>query len=226
MREMVDGAVGAYIESLSLAEDKLLTEVRRLAKADGVPALDRLTARFLHVLASAMRVRRVLEIGTGYGYSGIHLARAMPDDGLLFTFELNPERAAVARQHFAQAGLTDRVNVLVGDAARLLHKVAGPFDLVLQDGDKLGYQPMLDRIVALLRPGGVLITDNVLWSGDVVPDFSPGTPQHDPVTIDAIAGYNRRLAADPRLITTVIPVGDGVGLSFKRDGATGEQALT
>jgi len=223
---MVDGAVRAYVESLSFADDDVLTQVRRRSMADGVPALDGLTARFLHVLAGAMRARRILEIGTGYGYSGIHLARAVPDDGLLFTFELNPARAAVARQHVAQAGLADRVNVLVGDASRLLHKVAGPFDLIFQDGDKFGYEPMLDRIIALLRPNGVLITDNVLWSGDVVPGFPQGTQKHDLATIDAIAGYNRRLAADPRLLTTMLPIGDGVALSVKRDDATCEQALT
>lgn len=225
MRELVDSAVGAYIESLSFAEDEVLAEVRRRSEADSVPALDGLTARFLHLLVSAMSARRILEIGTGYGYSGIHLARAMDPDGLLFTFELNPERAAIARQHFAQAGLADRVNVMVGDASRLLHKVAGPFDLIFQDGDKLRYEPMLDRIVALLRPGGVLVADNVLWSGDVVPGFQTQAPQHDPATIDAIAGYNRRLAADPRLLTTMLPIGDGVALSVKRNSAPREQAL-
>jgi len=225
MRELVDGAVRAYVETLVFAEDDVLADVRRRSEADSVPALDGLTARLLRLLASAMSARRILEIGTGYGCSGIHLARAMADDGLLFTFELNPERAAVARQHFSQAGLADRVNVMVGDASRLLHKVAGPFDLILQDGDKLGYEPMLERIIALLRPGGVLVTDNVLCGGSVVPGFPQLAPRHDPATIDAIAGYNRRLATDTRLLTTILPIGDGVAISLKRDRAPGEQAL-
>ena len=224
MPELVDGAVRAYVESLSFAEDDVLAEVRRRSQADGVPALDALTARFLHQLAMAMRSQRILEIGTGYGCSGIHLARALADDGVLFTFELSPERAAVARQHFGQAGLARRANVMVGDASRLVHKVAGPFDIIFQDGDKLAYEPMLDRLVALLRPGGVLVTDNVLWSGDVVAGFPRRKPQHDPATIEAIAGYNRRLAAEPALVTTLLPIGDGVALSVKRSRTADEQA--
>jgi caffeoyl-CoA O-methyltransferase len=226
MREWVDSSVAASIAGRSSADDEVSGDVRRRSKADGVPAVAAPTARFLHLLAGAMSARRILEIGTGYGYSGIHLARAMTDDGILFTFELNPERAAVARQHFVQAGLANRVNVMVGDASRLLHKVAGPFDIVFQDGDKLAYQPMLERIIELLRSGGVLVTDNVLWGGDVVPGFQGQAPRHDPETTVAIEGYNRRLTAHPKLVTTVVPVGDGLALSMKRANAVRhEQAL-
>jgi len=216
MRELVDGAVRAYVEGLSAAGDEILEQVYARSKVDGVPALEPLTARFLHLLAGAMSARKILEIGTGYGCSGIQLARAMPDGGQLFTFEQNPARAAIARDHFAQAGVGDRVNVMVGDGSRMLYKVAGPFDLIFQDGDKLRYQPMLDRLVELLRPRGVLITDNVLWSGDPVPGFR-AAPQHDQATVDAIAGYNRRLASDARLDTTFLSIGDGVALSVKKE---------
>ena len=90
---------------------------------------------------------------------------------MLLTMEMDPERATVARGNFARAGLADRVSVMVGDAQRMLAKVAGPFDLIFQDGDKRLYVPMLDRLVELLRPGGLLVTDNVLWDGEVVPGF-------------------------------------------------------
>jgi len=97
----------------------------------------------------------------------------------------------------------------------MIAKVSGPFDLVFQDGAKSLYLPMLNRLVDLLRPRGVLVTDNVLWSGDVVPDFLP-KPEHDAESIQAIAEYNERLASDPRLITTVVPLRDGVAISVKR----------
>ena len=91
---------------------------------------------------------------------------------MLVTMEIDEERAREARDNFARAGLADRVSVIVGDAQLKLAKVAGPFDLIFQDGDKQLYSPLLDRLVALLRPGGLLVTDNVLWDGEVVPGFA------------------------------------------------------
>ena len=95
-----------------------------------------------------------------------------------------------------------------------MHKVAGPFDLIFQDGDKRLYEPLLDPLIAHLRPGGVLVSDNVLWDGEVIDGFVE-TPRHDAATTDAIRAYNRRLAAETRLLTTFLPVGDGVALSVR-----------
>jgi predicted O-methyltransferase YrrM len=97
-----------------------------------------------------------------------------------------------------------------------VHKVAGPFDLIVQDAEKSAYGPLLDRLVDLLRPGGVLVSDNILFRGDVVPGF-PGSRTHSQASIDAVAEYNRRLAADQRLRTAFLPVGDGVAISVKRE---------
>ena len=103
---------------------------------------------------------------------------------------------------------------MVGDATRFLHKVAGPFDLIFQDSDKQLYEPMLDRLVDLLRPGGLLVVDNVLWNGEVIPGFVE-TPEKNAADTVAIAAFNRRLAADPRLYTTFLQVGDGVSVSVR-----------
>jgi caffeoyl-CoA O-methyltransferase len=104
---------------------------------------------------------------------------------------------------------------MVGDAALLLAKVAGPFDLIFQDGDKSQYTPALDRLVARLRPGGLLVTDNVLWDGEVVPGFTD-RPAKNAADTRAIAEYNLRLNADPRLVTATVPLRDGVAISVKR----------
>ncbi len=115
---------------------------------------------------------------------------------------------------------------MVGDAARMVHKVAGPFDLIFNDGDKRQYEPLLDRLVTLLRPGGVLLTDNVLWDGEVVPGLV--TPPRRPAEeTAAITAYNQRLAVDPRLVTSFLPIRDGVAMSVKTrasDGAGGLDA--
>jgi predicted O-methyltransferase YrrM len=97
----------------------------------------------------------------------------------------------------------------------MLAKVSGPFDLIFQDGDKNLYTPLLDRLVSLLRPGGLLITDNVLWDGEVVPGFKP-KPERDAQYTRAIAAYNERLNAHPQLMTAIVPLRDGVAIAVKR----------
>jgi predicted O-methyltransferase YrrM len=134
---------------------------------------------------------------------------------MLLTMEMNQDRARTARANFSRAGLADRVNVIVGDAHAMLAKVSGPFDLIFQDGDKGLYVPMLDRLVDLLRPDGLLVTDNVLWDGEVVPGFVAG-PKRAAEDTRAIAEYNGRLNAHPRLMTATVPLRDGVAISVKR----------
>ena len=208
-------AVAAYLVSLSAAPHPVLARILDEGRANGIPVVDPLTGALLHALVRATAATRVLEIGTAIGYSTVWMAAALPSTGLLVTLERDPVRATTARAYLAEAGVDDRVTVVVGDADRYLHKLAGPFDLVFQDGDKGGYEPMLDRLVTLLRPGGVLVTDNVLWDGEVVPGFVT-PPRRKPEDTAAIAAYNTRLAADPRLTVSWLPVGDGVALAIKK----------
>jgi predicted O-methyltransferase YrrM len=220
MLEFLHPGVQGYLSALNGPEDALLKEVRARSKADGVPAISPEAGWLLHVLAVSAAPRRILEIGTGYGCSGIQLARALAPEGMLFTIERDLSRAAMARQHFGRAGLDGRVSVMVGEAVRLVHKVAGPFDLIVQDGGKDQYASVLDRLVALLRPRGVLVSDNILWQGDVVPGFR-AEPAHSAESTALMARYSERLAASPGLATVFLAVGDGLAVSVKRDEGTG-----
>ena len=192
----------------------MLDEIEAQGLRMKLPIVSREVGVLLEVLARAARARRILEIGTAIGYSALWLARALPPDGRLLTIERDPERAAIARAHFERAAIAGRATVLVGDASRLLAKVAGPFDLVFNDGDKQAYGPLHDRIVELLRPAGILVVDNVLWGGDVV-SMSTGTDDSRADLGAAIARYNTRLASDDRLITSVIPLRDGLAVAVK-----------
>jgi predicted O-methyltransferase YrrM len=212
---MVSEAVEGYLASLNFASDAALDAIRAEGVADQLPIIDAEVGALLSVLVRAVGARRILEIGTAIGYSGSWLARALEPGGLLLTIEFDAARADRARHNFERTGVADRANVMVGDAARLVHKVAGPFDLIFNDGDKAQYEPLLDRLVTLLRPGGLLVTDNVLWSGRVVPGFVSDAPER-PDDTAAIARYNQRLARDERLITSVIPLRDGLAISVKR----------
>jgi predicted O-methyltransferase YrrM len=214
MGQIVHDAIERYLSGLNRSRDAVLDEVARVGAERGLPLVDPEVGALLGVLARAAGARRILEIGTAIGYSGIWLARALAADGMLYTMESDADRAAEARRNFERAGLSARVSVIVGDAARMVAKVAGPFDVIFQDGDKRLYEPLLDRLVALLRPGGLLITDNVLWSGEVVPGLI-AAPQRDPAVTKAIASYNERLAAHPQLTTAIVPLRDGVAISVK-----------
>jgi predicted O-methyltransferase YrrM len=214
MGQIIHDPVEAYIDALHAPGDAVIREIEADGRARGLPLVQPASARLLQSLVIATGARRVLEIGTCIGYSAIWMARVLPADGMLITIEADPDRAAAARENIERAGLGERISVIVGDASRYLHKVAGPFDLVFQDSDKQLYEPMLDRLIALMRPGGVLASDNVLWSGEVVEGYV-SAPRHDADDTAALRRYNMRLASDVRLITTILPVGDGVALSVR-----------
>ena len=217
MGHIVPDAVESYLANLNCGGDAVLAGIARGNESRGLPLVDAEVGALLRVLATAIDARRILEIGTAVGYSGIWLAGALPPDGMLITLEIDEARAKEARENFARAGLSDRASVIVGDAQLKIAKVSGPFDLIFQDGDKKLYAPFLDRLVALLRPGGLLITDNVLWDGEVVPGFVT-TPRRDAADTRAIAEYNERVASHPELVTTIVPMRDGLSISVKRSG--------
>lgn len=214
MGKIVPLPIEQYLASLNRHGDAVLDEIAREGHDRDVPSVDAEVGALLRVLATAIGARRILEIGTGIGYSAIWMARALPPGGLLITVEIDPARARAATANFARAGVGDRASVMVGDARRLVAKVAGPFDLIFNDGDKRQHQALHERLVSLLRPGGLLVTDNALWDGEVVPGFvdAPARPEAD---TRAVSAHNERLASDPRLLTTIVPLRDGVAISVK-----------
>ncbi len=214
MGKIIPDEIERYLAELNRWADEVLVDIAAEGSRRGLPLIDAEVGALLQVQARAVGARRILEIGTAIGYSGIWLARALPPDGMLISIERDPQRAAEARANFTRAGLLDSASVIVGDASRLLAKVSGPFDLIFQDADKQEYGPLLDRLIELLRPGGLLITDNVLWNGEVVPGFV-AQPAKKPEDTEAIAGYNRRLSSEPRLLTTWVPLRDGLAISVK-----------
>lgn len=217
MGQIVSEAVEAYLGALNRLADPVLLDIERDGRAGRLPLVDAEVGALLRVLASAAGATRILEIGTAIGYSGIWLAGALPANGSLLTIEVDQERARTARANFSRAGLADRVIVIVGDARRMVAKLAGPFDVIFQDGDKHQYGPLLDRLAAMLRPGGLLISDNVLWNGEVVPGFT-GTSSRGVDARQAIIDYNERLNRHPDLMTATVPLRDGVAISVRRSG--------
>ena len=203
-----------YLSGLRRDPHELLAAIDQQGRGEGLPLVYPDTGALLHTLARSCGARRILEIGTAIGYSTLWLATALPPGGTVMTMEFDAARAARARDHFGAAGYAERINVIVGDATRFLHKVGGPFDLIFQDSDKQLYEPMLDRLIELLRPGGLLIADNVLWNGEVIPGYVNEKKYSEADTL-AIVSFSRKIANDPRLYTSFLQVGDGVSVSVK-----------
>jgi|SRR5579871_431613 len=215
MAHIVPPPIERYLASLNRGGSGVLDEIAASGAARGLPIIDAEVGALLRVLALAAGATQILEVGTAIGYSGIWLAGALPAGGMLITMELSEERAREARENFARAGVADRTTILVGDATLKLAKVAGPFDLIFLDTDKQLYLTLLDRLVSLLRPGGLLVTDNVLWGGEVVPGYV-AKPTKRPEDTLAVQEYNARVAVHPDLVTTIVPLRDGVSISVRK----------
>jgi predicted O-methyltransferase YrrM len=151
----------------------------------------------------------VLEIGTLGGYSGVWLARALPDFGRLTTIEKDPRHAAIARQAFAQAGLDARVRLIEGEALQVLPTLPSGFDAVFIDADKEPLPQYFEWGMRLLRRGGLLLCDNAFFHGAALDesDRSPGA--------QGVRGFNKLAAGDPRLVATAVPVRDGLVVGLK-----------
>jgi predicted O-methyltransferase YrrM len=211
---IVTDAVRSYLEQTRPEPDALLAEMRERGTRDSVPILDAQAATLLQVLARAVRARRIVEVGTAIGVSTLHLARALPDDGELISFEIDPERHTQALSYVARARLSARVDLRLQDAAEGLLELEGPFDLAFLDGLKAEYAGHLDLIVPLMRPGGLLAVDNVLMSGAV----AEGRPI-DGWSGDRVATartFNDHFLGHPDLDGLITPVGDGIALAVRR----------
>lgn len=215
MDEQTRSLCEAYATRLNAPECEAQAWVRAEMERRDLPMIQvsALEGRLLAVLAAAVEARRVLEIGTLGGYSGLWLLSLLPGDARLVTLEREPEHAEVAREAFRRAGVSDRVRLILGDARDTLEGLVGgpPFDIVFVDADKVGY-PHYRRLAAdLLRPGGLLLGDNAFWEGRV------GDPGDDPdEATRAILAFNRELADDPRFDAVTVPIRDGLAIARYR----------
>ncbi|MCA1629220.1 MAG: O-methyltransferase [Acidobacteria bacterium] len=201
-----------YLERLHPASDGLLAEMEAHAAAHKVPIADREVARFLEITARSIRARRALEIGMAIGYSVISLLRGMTGDGTVTTIEPSEEMIGLAGGFFERAGVIDRVRVERGFALDVLPRLEGTFDLVYLDAVKEEYSDYLRLSLPLLRSGGVVIADNLLWGGQVAGEVSSADQES---STEALRGFNREFVTHQQLLAQVLPVGDGLGYAVK-----------
>jgi predicted O-methyltransferase YrrM len=201
----VDPRIEAYMRSLSARHDEpVLLEMEELGHARNFPIIDRLVGELVEVLALSIGARRVFEMGSGYGYSAYWFSRAVGAAGTVICTDSNPANRDLAQSFLARVGRWERIDYRVGIAQDVLSATEGSFDVVYNDIDKQDYPAAWQLARDRVRPGGLYICDNVLWSGQVVDadDHSPST--------EAIRRHNELVYADREYDACLVPTRDGV----------------
>ena len=205
----MDDAVEEYLTRLAEVEhdDPVLVDMEARAEENGFPIVGRATGRYLELAARSIGARRIMELGSGYGYSAYWFARAVGADGEVICTDGDPDNARHAEAYLRKAGLWDRVRYRVGDALTGLAEETGDFDIVYCDVDKLGYPDCWRAARERIRVGGLWLCDNVIWSGHV----ATGTDRERlPGWTAAIREHNRLVAEDDRFVGSIVPIRDGV----------------
>ncbi len=211
MLEITPRSVEKYAEKLSTDLSKVLIELERTTHLKTLsPGMlcGKLTSNFLQFITTISKSKFILEIGTFTGYSALTFAQAIPEDGIVFTIESNPQVLSIAHQFFKKSGLEGKIKSFEGRAEDLIPGIDQKFDLVFIDGSKQDYQEHYELCLDKLRSGGILIADNVLWYGEVVePKLRPKAK--------AIDTFNQYVKEDKRVENILIPFGDGVNCIIK-----------
>ncbi len=209
--QLVDPKIEEYVEKYTGKVEKVFEDLRKetFANCDHPEMqVGKVEGSFLRMLVAISKARNVLEIGTFTGYSALMMAAALPKDGDLFTLESNESHACVAQKYFNMVDCGSKITIIHGDARKTLDQVEGPIDFAFIDADKSSYDFYYEKVLGLMKPGGLIVFDNMLWSGEVL----------DPSGKDgkAIHALNQKLAKDDRVDKVLLTVRDGMTLARKR----------
>jgi predicted O-methyltransferase YrrM len=207
MKALVSPEIEAYAEAYSEPESEVCRAIREETEETmEMPQMlvGPLEGAFLKMMVRLVGAKRVLEIGTFTGYSALCMAEALPMDGALITCEIDPKAVAVARKHVGRSAHGRKIEIRMGPALETIRSLGGPFDLIFIDADKVNYINYYRRALELMSPNGVILIDNVLWSGDVLLQPPPDA------STAAIQELNRLVASDPRVTAVLVTIRDGV----------------
>jgi len=205
----------SYCEAHSSPPDPVLYELERETNLKTLApqmASGPLQGQFLTLLSQLLRPETILEIGTFTGYAAICLAKGLAPGGKLHTIEVNEELEYISRKYFEKAGLSDKIIPHTGDAKQIIPTLPGTFDLVFIDAGKLDYAHFYDLVFDRVRPGGLLLADNVLWSGKVI----QGETDKHTLQLDA---FNKKIRDDDRVDNLLLPIRDGMMIVRKKNSA-------
>lgn len=212
---IVDERMLAYINSLDRGHTPFLEKLAREAAETRVPIIRREMQSFLKVFLMIQQPRKILEVGTAIGFSAVFMAEYGPLDCSVTTIENYEKRIPLARENFRKSGYQDRITLLQGDAAEVLKTLEGPYDLIFMDAAKGQYIRFLPEVLRLLRPGAVLISDNVLQEGDIIESHYL-VERRNRTIYKRMREYLYTLKHSRELETSIIPLGDGITVSVRR----------
>ena len=201
-----------YLESLHGELPEAFRALDSEGGRDDIPIVGSSVGRLLHVLVRASGARRAVEVGTAIGYSALWIAKALPRDGELITIDPDRERTDRARAFWERAGVGDRIRVVNGPALEVLPTLTGAFDFAFIDALKHEYSGYLGHVIRLLRSGGTVAVDNLMWSGRTTGSAADDSSEDT----RALKEFNAMFVRHPELDALILPVGDGVGLGVKR----------
>ncbi len=210
-----------YLRSLEPEPTPLIAETEAHAAREQVPIIRKETASLLQTLIVMNQPKRILEVGTATGYSALCMSACMPEDAQLTTIEKYEKRIPIAKENFRRAGMEEKITLLEGDAANILRELVGPYDFIFMDAAKGQYLHFLPEVLRLLAKGGVLVTDNVLQDGTLL-ESRFVIPRRDRTIHARMRDYLYELKHHPQLVTSVVPIGDGITISVKAGNRTQE----
>ncbi|MCR5515017.1 MAG: O-methyltransferase [Lachnospira sp.] len=212
---IVNERIVAYINSLDCGNSDIVNTIEKEAIETGVPIIRKEMGNLLKVLLSLKQPLRILEVGTAVGYSSILMSENMPENCHITTIENYEKRIPIAKENFKRAGKEDKITLIEGDATLVLKELEGSYDFIFMDAAKGQYINFLDDILRLLSPGGLLISDNILQEGEIVESHFT-VARRDKTIHTRMREYVYTLTHHKDLITSIVPIGDGITLSVKR----------
>ena len=213
---IVEERMRTFINSLDGGNTPFLEELEKSALSAGVPIIRREMQSFIKTLLAVKRPRRILEVGTAVGFSTLLMCEYGPAELSLTTIENYQKRIPLARENFRKAGREGQITLLEGDAGEILKSLAGPYDLIFMDAAKGQYIHWLEDVLRLLSPGGILLSDNVLQEGELIESHYL-VERRNRTIYKRMREYLYVLKHDPRLNTSILPLGDGAALSVKKE---------
>ncbi len=210
-----DERLNAFIDSLDTGNTPFLNGIEKEAKETNVPIIRTQVQSLLKLLLAMRKPATILEVGCAIGFSALLMSEYGPEDCHITTIEKYEKRISVARENFRRAGKEERITLLEGDAAEILQKMTGAYDMIFMDAAKGQYIHFLPDVLRLLAPGGILLSDNVLQDGNILESRFAVTRRNRTIH-SRMREYLYELKHHPQLETVILPVGDGVTLSVKR----------
>ena len=216
---IVDERMVTYIRSLERPENPVIEAIEQEALDSFVPIIRKETQSFLKVMMLMNRPARVLEVGTAVGFSAILMSEYLPEGSHITTIENYEKRIPIARNNFKRAGQEEQITLIEGDALEAMKTLEGPYDFIFMDAAKGQYIHYLPEILRLLAKGGILVSDNVMQDGDVI-ESRFAVERRDRTIHARMREYLYELKHNDALVTSIIPLGDGVALSVKKEVGT------